>query len=400
MLDLPPGSPSRGKYLVRNPAANRLLFALDALLAQFGRRKQAAPAVARPGRILLANGAHLGDVLLSTAVLPVLKAAFPEAEIGFLIGRWAREVVAEQPLITRLHFFDHWKLNRANVPFSRKIADHFATRAAALREIRQTKYDVAIDLYYYFPNSIPLLWQAGVPTRLGYTSAGFGPLLTHALDWQNRDCHVIEYQAALLRFLPLGSVALEAGSLLVPTAPAGATAPRETAVGGSGSYVVLHPGAGAALKAWPVENWRGLAEELLGRGHRLVFTGQGQAEEQTIGRISEGLGGCVNLCGRLSWRAFLAVVREARLFVGVDSVVGHAAAAVGAPYVAVYGGVTNPAHWRPWGGHGRVLSHAVPCAPCYRKRGCAGMECVRGVEIAAVLGAVEELLRAGRPAAA
>ena len=399
MLDQPPGSPLRGKYLVRNVTANRCLCALDALLSLLFRRGPGRPAVDRSRRILLANGAHLGDVLLSTAVLPVLKAAFPDAEIGFLIGSWARDVLAGHPLVTRLHLFDHWKLNRANVPLRRKAAAHLATRAAALREIRQSKYEVAIDLYYYFPNSIPLLWQASVPTRVGYTSAGFGPLLTHALDWHNRDWHVIEYQAELLRFLSPGAAAGDFRALLSPAASADALPSRDGRTP-AGAYVVLHPGAGAAQRVWPEECWRGLAEKLVEHGHRLVFTGNGEGEKRTIGRISEGMAGCVNLCGRLTWREFVAVIREASLVVGVESVVGHVAAAVETPYVAIYGGVTHPAHWRPRGGKGRVLSHPVPCAPCYRSGGCDGMECVRGVEVESVLGAIDELLGSGRPMAA
>ena len=117
----PPGSPLRGKYLVRNAAANRLLASLDYLLGRMCRRP-APPAPGAPRRILLANGAHLGDVLLSTAVLPAIKTAFPDAEIGFLIGSWSREVLADHPLVARLHFVDHWKLNRSGAPFSRRFA--------------------------------------------------------------------------------------------------------------------------------------------------------------------------------------------------------------------------------------------------------------------------------------
>ncbi len=162
---------------------------------------------------------------------------------------------------------------------------------------------------------------------------------------------------------------------------------------------MLHPGAGAAHKEWPAEKWRGLAKRLLARGRRIVFTGHGEPEKEKIERLIAGLDGCVSLCGRLSWRDFVAVVAGARLVVGVESVVGHVAAAVGTPCVVVCGGVVNPAHWRPWGEQVRVLTHAVACAPCYRKGGCAGMECVRHVGVDSVLYAIDELTYAVRPSA-
>ena len=260
-------------------------------------------------------------------------------------------------------------------------------------------YDVAIDLYYYFPNCIPLLWQAGVRTRIGYTSGGFGPLLTLALDWTDRGRHAIDYQADLLGFLPRAEATGQRGARLAPNVPVPVGRPTGVSDIPCDDYLVLHPGAGAAFKAWPTEKWRGLAERLIARGRRIVFTGRGDSETRTIEQIRSGLEGCVNLCGRLSWRDFVAVVAGARLAVGVESVVGHLAAAVGTPCVVVYGGVTDPAHWRPWGEQVCVLTHPVACAPCYRKGGCAGMECVRHVGVDAVVNAIDELDPAVRPAA-
>lgn len=391
----PSGSPLRGKYLVRNVAANRLLSALDYLLGRMYRRP-APPSPRAPRRILLANGAHLGDVLLSTAVLPAIKTAFPDVEIGFLIGSWSREVLADHPLVARVHLVDHWKLNRSGAPLFQKVRRYLQTRTAALREIRAHGYDTAIDLYYYFPNCIPLLWQAGVRTRIGYASGGFGPLLTHALDWTDRGRHAIDYQADLLGFLPPGEATGRRHTRFAPNVPIPPI--RKDDIPWD-DYLVLHPGAGAAFKEWPAEKWRGLAERLVAGGRRIVFTGHGDAETRTIERIRTGLDGCVSLCGRLSWRDFVAVIAGARLAVGVESVVGHVAAAVGTPCVVVYGGVSDPTHWRPWGEQVRVLTHPVACAPCYRKGGCAGMECVRRVGVDSVLNAVDELTHTTRRAA-
>ena len=39
------------------------------------------------------------------------------------------------------------------------------------------EYEIAIDTYHFIQNSIPLLWLARIPIRIGYTSGGFGPLL-------------------------------------------------------------------------------------------------------------------------------------------------------------------------------------------------------------------------------
>ena len=43
------------------------------------------------------------------------------------------------------------------------------------------------------------------------------------------------------------------------------------------------------------------------------------------------------------------------------------------------------------------MSHPVPCAPCYRSRGCEGMECVRLVDVEEVHDVVEKVLRMSYP---
>jgi ADP-heptose:LPS heptosyltransferase len=394
MIDLPPGSPLRGKYLVRNPALNRLLRLTDWLLARRPGRRQVPQPLPEPRRILLANGAHLGDVLLSLAVLPVLRSNWPRARIGFVIGSWARPVVDDHPLVDWVHVVDHWKLNRAPLPFWQKVRHHQHTRRRALGEIRRRRYDVSIDLYYYFPNTIPLLWQAGIPVRVGYTSAGFGPLLTHAVDWTNQDRHVTDYQADLLRLLGLPAEA----SPRAAHGPLPRTAPEEglRRVWPRGDFLVFHLGTGAPLREWPLANWRDLAARLAGTGPTLVFTGSTEPERRNCQRVLAGLPGCLNLCGRLTWPEFVATVRRARVLVGVESVAGHVAAAVGTPCVVVYSGITNPAHWGPRGNVCTVLSHPVPCAPCYRSRGCVGMECVRRVSVDEVHAAVRRLLDISR----
>jgi ADP-heptose:LPS heptosyltransferase len=73
----------------------------------------------------------------------------------------------------------------------------------------------------------------------------------------------------------------------------------------------------------------------------------------------------------------------------------HVAAAVGTPVVDLYA-LTNPQH-TPWGVPNRVLSHEVPCAPCYRSV-CPEQHhlCLAGVAPERVVKAALELSRAQR----
>ena len=384
-------SPLRGRYLVQNPRAVAFLKSTDAFLAACvarGRPRTAEPAAATHAtvapRILLMNGAHLGDVLLSTSVLPRVQEAFPHSKLGFVAGSWAAGLFANDSRIDRVHVVDHWKLNRSKASHVRKIMHYLQSRSKALREIRSMGYDVAIDLYFYFPNNILLAWQAGIPHRVGFVSGGFGPLLTEPHEWRFQRKSVAQYMRELVdRPAALGQPAELRTTLAGPDAPLASLSDM------AGRYVVLHIGSGSEIKKWPADRWRTLAKALIERGHFLVFTGAGTAESAQVAAVANGLdsNAALNLAGTLDWQQFLQVVKFAAVLIGVDSVAGHVAANFSVPGVTIATGIVTPELWRPLSHHAVVLSGDVPCAPCNRSNGCAHMTCISQVSVDDVLSA-------------
>lgn len=359
-----------GKYLVRNPLFYRWLCLRERMLPDCS----VAYPVPPPRRILVCNGAHLGDVVLATTVLPLLKQTFFGAQIGFLTGSWSQVVLEGHPSIDWIHTYDHWKLNRASIPLWKKLRQHLASRKAALASIREVYYDVAIDLYPHFPNAIPLLYDTGIPYRVGYTSGGYGPLLTHRLDWLEKGQSVATYHSDLLQLLGVQEKN-ETPSLFFPEGmklPEGLSEKR---------YVIFHMGTGNAEKEWPIASWRELAERSAREGLTIVFTGRGEQERRNIEAVREGIPRTINLCDKLSWSAFVFLIHKTALLVSVDSAAGHIASSWKIPSVLLFCGINNQLVWRPVNENAAVLTESVPCAPCFRKRGCSSMHCIRGIPV-------------------
>jgi len=359
----------------------------DATAGVLNRRASVTQPIPPPRRILVSNIAHFGDVVIALAVVRVLKRAFPEAEIGFLAGSWSRELLELFPDIKWIHAYDHFLLNRQACTMGGKIRAHLQSFHQASREIREIHYDVAIELFYFIQNAIPLLWWSGIPARIGYTSGGLGPLLTHPLDWQYKNQHVLAYHLQLLPFLgihePIPS------RLVWPPRKT----PRAPAVVSPEKYdVIIHPGGGADFKAWPIERWKIVVKALSDRGYRMVFTGRGASEAKTIEIISRDIPNSLNLCDKLDWDQFIRVIEGARLLVGIDSVAGHIAAAVDIPSVLAYAGTVNPTTFGPLSEKLHLLSHPVPCTPCFLANGCEGMECIRNLSAETVLDACLKVL--------
>ena len=327
----------------------------------------------------------------------MLRSAFPDVRIGFLVGSWSAPVLQDHPDVDRLHFFDHYFLNRREASRLARVRSHLRTRRQAIGEIRSAPYDVAIELFPRVHNAVTLLWRAQVPVRIGYTSGGFGPLLTHRLEWTASNRHVSQYHIDLLRLLPLGEYDVSQARVVIPSVESGRFLDESASAGlERRGYVVFHVGAGDAFRQWQQEKWRELARCLARDGYRIAFTGSGEAEEAAAAKVISGLESCVNLCGRLSWAGFVAAIEHAAALVCVDTVAQHVASGFDTPCVVITAG-RHPQLWRPMHERHKVAINPVPCIPCYRRGGCEGMECITRVSAGEVYEAVTDLIGTGGP---
>jgi ADP-heptose:LPS heptosyltransferase len=114
---------------------------------------------------------------------------------------------------------------------------------------------------------------------------------------------------------------------------------------GSRPYLVVHPGAAAAGRRWPVERWRAVVQNLLGTGADVVLTG-GPDERSLCARLGAGLPQVRDTSGRLGLSELARLVAGARLLLCADTGVAHLATAFGTPSVVLFG-PTPPALWGP-----------------------------------------------------
>lgn len=392
-----PQSPLKRGYRAWNPLLHAYLSACDAMLTRLAPRRDAASGAAlavgrRWRRILVANTAHLGDVILASAALPALRAAYPDAEIGFLCGGWSRPLLEGHPLLGRIHTLDHWRQNRDGAPLARKFLRYVRTRRRAIAEIRAARYEAAVDFYSFYPNAADVLRAGGVPMRIGHTCGGFGALYTHPIEFRyRRDRHIAAYHADLLRVLGVGEKHIAAMRPLIAAPPAAARRADAAlaARGIAGEFVLMHVGCGDPRKAWPIGKWSALARRLTASGLGVALAGRGASERRAIARIAAAAPGCADCCDAFDLPALAAAIGRARAIVAHDSVAAHLAAAAATPAVVITPGI-DPEFWRPMNEKTVSLASPAACAPCFR--GCAGMECVRELPVDEVAAALLRIL--------
>jgi ADP-heptose:LPS heptosyltransferase len=373
-----------GPYLARNPILIGMLMAGD--VAGFCVPSRSRPLAARPLNVLVANLAHLGDIINLLPVLQRLQASPDVAKVGFLAGPWTRSLLEKVKLADKIHCVEHWSLNRSNISLKDKLGRHFASRSAAVQEMRFEKYDVALDTYPYFGNSADTLWSAQIPVRIGFNSGGGGTFYSQPVPF-DPSISVQANQYGLLDHV-LGKQddhwPENPGLLLDPDVEKRASA--------IGDYIVFHVGRGEAHRSWPEQNWIALARRIASKGLKIVFTGE-EAESEVSAGIRRAVPS-LNMIGQLSFDGFTTILSRARGLVAVDTVAGHIAARFRVPTVVVQNG-TIPSHlWRPTQPFVEGIRAPTECAPCNRSRGCPTMECIRSVSPESVEAALQELIEA------
>ena len=76
---------------------------------------------------------HLGDVVISTAILRDLKMQLPNCKVDFLVGDWAAPILKDHPGIHQTFYISHWHADRSEeVLTSKKKKYHQLIRSICL----------------------------------------------------------------------------------------------------------------------------------------------------------------------------------------------------------------------------------------------------------------------------
>lgn len=350
------------RYFMQNKMARWGLTVIDTILSFFLRKSQSEIPI--PKKILLVNLGHIGDIVILTSLLKPLKENYPEIKMGVVVGSHSKMVVEGHPNVDWVHIVDHFKVNRNP---KKRLLTYLKTRKQALKEIKKIGYDISVDCTLHFPNLAPFFWQANIQTRLGYTTAGFSSFLTHALPWSNINQSVAYFYLELLKQIPQFSFEK-------PLKPS-LHIEKETFFGDD--YIVLHMGAGDAIKEYPLSKWAKLLNTL--KDEKIVFTGKGAKENQSITSILQSCH--TNLCDKLSWEELVSLIKNAKKIYTVDTSVAHIAAAFDTPTIVLSTGIYPSRLWAPLSEKATCLTYATSCSPCFNGRGCKSMSCIKSIEL-------------------
>ncbi len=328
--------------------------------------------------ILLIKLRYLGDVVLCTPLLPLVRKRFPGAKITFLVNPGAAEVLEGNPYLDAV-----WELPRQS----------WWQQLKFIQQIRAIDFDVVIDLTDG-DRSAFLAWVTGAPVRLGYNreKRWRGKFYTQVLPPEYGTMHMVDYHGQALVGLGIHESVGEPEVFVRSEASQSGKDIMSQVSSNGQPIVLLHPTARYENKTWSLERFSQIADWLSEQGIRVALIGSPQ--DILIGKkiLNLTTHKPENLMGKTSLSQLAALMKRSQLLIGNDGGPMHLAAAVGCPVVGLFG-PTDPAVWGPRGSKVKVIYKGLDCEKCFYTECLRGEEsCLRQISVEEVCQAAQDLL--------
>lgn len=337
-------------------------------------------------KILIIQLRRIGDILLTTPVLPYINAALPDASIDFLTEPMGKSVLETNPYINELLIYDKNK-----------------TVAEILR-IRNRHYDVVFD-FFSNPRTRYLCALSGIPQRVAY-SAGFRSIFYNIRSPQppapeyvpKRKVRLVQYWLAQTgkpihkakSYRPSLHLTNEDLAFADSWMAKEKLSPRR--------FGVLAPASRRVTREWGWEKYRALALDIIFKGKQPVYLAWGPGEEEVMAKVRRGVEDKIGMLPKCSMREMGALLKNASFLVANDSGPVHLAVSVNTPTVTLYG-PTRPVDWNPSfteleSGHtDRVLQAAgVDCLGCHLNECSVGHLCMEKLDVNFVYNACHKIM--------
>ena len=327
--------------------------------------------------LLLIKLRYLGDVVLCTPMLPLLRKRFPDTKITFLVNPGTGEVLEGNPYLDAV-----WEMPRQS----------WWEKLNFIQRVRGAHFDAVIDLTDG-DRSAFLSWVSGASMRIGYNRdrRWRGKFYSQVLSSAYGSMHMVDYHQQAITALGI-SESIGSPEIYIPVKRTQQDEPLNDLPVNGQPLVLLHPTARYSIKAWPLERFAAVADWFSEQGFSVALIGSQQEIQigQQIVNLSKKKP--MNLMGQTRLSQLSALMKRSHLLVGNDGGPMHIAAAVGCPVLGLFG-PTNPAVWGPRGSHVKVIYKGLNCEECFYP-GCSRGEesCMRQISVEEVCQVAKSML--------
>lgn len=315
--------------------------------------------------VILPN--YIGDVLMTTPAIRLIKKIIPTAKITALVSRRAYDVIKDNPNIEKI--------------IIRKDKLNLFDRLKLIKDISSKKFGFAILFRDTIFNRL-LTFFVGAKKVMGVnntTAKSYKEICWYAVE-NAFGCKVDEKNYDMDIYIS------ESDEFAVK---------KFLSENNCGKFVTINPVSTRLAKMWNIANYPNLVDKVfLKYGLKTVIIGS--EKDFCVCKTIYDVCQCkpIIASGRLSLAKTAELIRKSEIFISPDTGPLHISIAVNKKTVGLFGS-TNPEKYGPYPEYVKTVYHKLSCSPCY-KNVCPLTEnknlCMEQITVDEVLNQIDELI--------
>lgn len=326
--------------------------------------------------ILISRTDSIGDVVLTLPVCLWLKKQFPTCKLLFLGNAYTEPVIS---CFSEIDKILKWKEIEA------------LSKCEQIILFQQEKIDVVVHV---FPKKeiAKVMKKVGVPKRIG-TSHRLFHLLTCNLRLnftrKNSDFHEAQLNFELMKPFGLKDLPhLEEINSWMNESFQKPTIDLPSNFSELKNTVILHPKSQGSALEWPIEKYIDLANQLLAKGEKVVFSGT-EKEGNLFRHLIPNHENCFDLSGKMTLTEFIAFISQSKSLVACSTGPLHIAGISGIQAIGLFSSL-RPIHagrWKALGNHVQIVEKDENCSSCKKGEKCP---CLENITVESVFNLIEK----------
>jgi heptosyltransferase-3 len=323
-------------------------------------------------KILLIRTDRIGDVILTTPMISVLREANPQAHISFLTRSYTAPLLKYQKTLDEIIIYQPEDQHKG-----------FAGTLRLSRILKSKNFDIAF-LFYPQLQLAMALKLARIPRRVGSGFRWYSFLLNQRIFEHRKHGkkHELEYNLSLLNHyipkIPSPSEIrfdFQKNDKLIDIQN---KALQNHQI--KKNYIIIHPGSGGSSPNLPPKTFQQMIQYLLKNLNQPILVVGDKSEENLLKEVIDSLNfdRLHSICGEWDLETYMAVIAGSTLFISNSTGPLHIARAFDVPLIGFYCPAVpcSPERWGPYNRLESVLSPSIePCKSCNTNK-CPYVNCL------------------------
>ena len=305
-------------------------------------------------KVLIIQTAYIGDVVLATSLVEILKKKAPKVQVDFLLRKGNEVLLKNSPHVGKIYIWD-------------KTQGKYLSLLKNIVEIRSKRYDFVFNLQRFFNSGLASILSAA-SCIIGFDKNPLSWFYTYRVSHYIPDkvgetyYHEVQRNYKLIKPFLGGSIPEKREIRPKLYFSQEDEKVIESFNLKSRSYFVLAPTSVWFTKQWSTDKWKDLALELMERGKVILVGSSGDYDY--CDKIIKG-SDVLNLCGKVTLLQSALLMKEAKRVFTNDSAPLHLASSVNAPITAVFCATVPEFGYGPLSEDSETLEvKDLKCRPC------------------------------------